>query len=79
VIGSTVKEDGGDLDETGRDLVTMEKKKKRGRKSGWNHNFNILEVKYGILLEVFFVPVLIGELEKHHVLGNKIWGDTVSQ
>jgi hypothetical protein len=40
------EEGSGYLDETGRDLVMTEKN--RAGTSGWDHNFDILEVKYRI-------------------------------
>ena len=63
---------GGDLIASGdRDVAP---KKNRGEKSVWDHNFDIFEVKYGVLLEMvsfFFLPILLWELAKHHVLGTK--------
>ena len=64
---------GGDLIASGdRDVVP---KKNRGEiKSVWDHNFDILKVNnmgYYWRWSLFFLPVLLWELAKHHVLGTK--------
>jgi len=70
-VGRTVNGGGDDLIASGDRDVTL--KKNQGEKSVWDHNFDILEVNYGVLLEMvpFFLPILLWELAKHHVLGTK--------
>ena len=64
---------GGDLIASGdRDVAP---KKNRGEKSVWDHNFDIFEVKYGVLLEMVscFPPHTTLGVGKTPCFGNKIW------